>query len=436
VSYGGVLIWILGLIGVAAILFTIAPRIRHEKSHCYPVSVFCSASSGWPSKEHADFEAVPILEYIPIKDHPLHIIGKIQRLDFHDVLKRFRTYCRGCDVFSLWRNNRYSSWQPFFRRRDGDIFGIGADASVNPRPYAIARCLAPVFYVKLPFKQGQWGTITGSTIRDFHACLIDTQIGSQLLFGCLLGQRIGLVGSSYRILGGLRLSSDCDQGSRRKNPLAAHFNRLLFDKENREDADNYTAEPNQSQCEIDPKRGFIVTILGWGRDDPYISVNVLLMFGLEGWAVVLFCGNRRSRAGWLIAFGGLLCLVRLGVSLHREDEEKEREYCQQLQHNGVIVPQKYLDFPQLLGYIYSSEASMANILSTDKKIAVIGALAEGSSIRSIERITGVHRDTIMRLGVKVGQGCTALMDTKMRNLPASGWRWMRFGALSARKSVM
>ena len=59
---------------------------------------------------------------------------------------------------------------------------------------------------------------------------------------------------------------------------------------------------------------------------------------------------------------------------------------------------------------------MANALSTDKKIAVIGALAEGSSIRSIERITGVHRDTIMRLGVKVGEGCTALMDTKMRNL--------------------
>jgi hypothetical protein len=55
---------------------------------------------------------------------------------------------------------------------------------------------------------------------------------------------------------------------------------------------------------------------------------------------------------------------------------------------------------------------MANMLSADKKIAVIGALAEGSSIRSIERIIGVHRDTIMRLGVKVGQGCTALMDQK------------------------
>jgi hypothetical protein len=60
---------------------------------------------------------------------------------------------------------------------------------------------------------------------------------------------------------------------------------------------------------------------------------------------------------------------------------------------------------------------MANVLNTDKKIAVIVALAEGSSIRSIERITGVHRDTIMRLGVKVGQGCTRMMDETMVDLP-------------------
>jgi IS1 family transposase len=59
---------------------------------------------------------------------------------------------------------------------------------------------------------------------------------------------------------------------------------------------------------------------------------------------------------------------------------------------------------------------MANVLNTDKQIAIIGALTEGSSIRSIERMTGVHRDTIMRLGVKVGKGCTSLMDMKMRDL--------------------
>jgi IS1 family transposase len=59
---------------------------------------------------------------------------------------------------------------------------------------------------------------------------------------------------------------------------------------------------------------------------------------------------------------------------------------------------------------------MANVLQIDKKIAVIGALAEGSSIRSIERLTGIHRDTIMRLGVRVGQGCEMLLDSKMQDL--------------------
>ncbi|MGA3172443.1 MAG: IS1 family transposase [Chthoniobacteraceae bacterium] len=59
---------------------------------------------------------------------------------------------------------------------------------------------------------------------------------------------------------------------------------------------------------------------------------------------------------------------------------------------------------------------MSNILSPEKQTAVISALAEGNSIRSIERMTGIHRDTIMRLGVRVGDGCAAVMDATMRNL--------------------
>ena len=31
-------------------------------------------------------------------------------------------------------------------------------------------------------------------------------------------------------------------------------------------------------------------------------------------------------------------------------------------------------------------------------------------------MTGIHRDTIMRLGVRVGQGCAGLLDQKMRKL--------------------
>jgi IS1 family transposase len=59
---------------------------------------------------------------------------------------------------------------------------------------------------------------------------------------------------------------------------------------------------------------------------------------------------------------------------------------------------------------------MANVLPKDKQIAVISALAEGCSIRAISRITGIHQDTICRLGVRIGQGCAALLDQKMRDL--------------------
>src|ERR1035438_605816 len=59
---------------------------------------------------------------------------------------------------------------------------------------------------------------------------------------------------------------------------------------------------------------------------------------------------------------------------------------------------------------------MANELKPEKKIMAVAMLAEGNSIRSIERMTGVHRDTIMRLGVRIGEGCKRIMDEKLRNL--------------------
>ncbi|HEY3901964.1 MAG TPA: hypothetical protein VGM54_25345 [Chthoniobacter sp.] len=59
---------------------------------------------------------------------------------------------------------------------------------------------------------------------------------------------------------------------------------------------------------------------------------------------------------------------------------------------------------------------MANNLPIEKQIAVIGALSEGQSIRAIERLTGIHQDTICRLGVRVGTACAKIMDEKMRGL--------------------
>lgn len=57
-----------------------------------------------------------------------------------------------------------------------------------------------------------------------------------------------------------------------------------------------------------------------------------------------------------------------------------------------------------------------NTLHRDKQIEIIAALTEGCSIRSVERLTSVHRDTIMRLGARVGQGCARLHDYRMVGL--------------------
>src|SRR5208282_3555201 len=71
-------------------------------------------------------------------------------------------------------------------------------------------------------------------------------------------------------------------------------------------------------------------------------------------------------------------------------------------------------------YVSISAINMADMemsnLSRDQQIQAISALTEGVSIRATERLTGVHRDTIMRLGVRVGQGCAAVHDSLMRGL--------------------
>src|SRR3989304_10000685 len=59
---------------------------------------------------------------------------------------------------------------------------------------------------------------------------------------------------------------------------------------------------------------------------------------------------------------------------------------------------------------------MSNILKDEKQEQVIRGLLEGSSIRSVERMTGVHRDTIIRLMVRAGEGSKTLLNERMRGL--------------------
>lgn len=59
---------------------------------------------------------------------------------------------------------------------------------------------------------------------------------------------------------------------------------------------------------------------------------------------------------------------------------------------------------------------MSYYLSSDKRKTVIAMLCEGMGIRPIERVTSVHRDTIMRLGRDVGEGYSRLHDRLFVNL--------------------
>jgi IS1 family transposase len=57
-------------------------------------------------------------------------------------------------------------------------------------------------------------------------------------------------------------------------------------------------------------------------------------------------------------------------------------------------------------------------LSLNQQCDVIAHICEGNSIRSTERLTGHHRNTIMRLCVAVGEGCNALHGTLVNNIHA------------------
>jgi IS1 family transposase len=59
-----------------------------------------------------------------------------------------------------------------------------------------------------------------------------------------------------------------------------------------------------------------------------------------------------------------------------------------------------------------------NTLSNDQKTTAIRALIEGNGIRSTERMTGIHRDTIMRLLVRTGESCVRFMDEHIKNVQA------------------
>src|SRR5437660_4075052 len=59
---------------------------------------------------------------------------------------------------------------------------------------------------------------------------------------------------------------------------------------------------------------------------------------------------------------------------------------------------------------------MGNHLNKSQEVQVIGGFAEGSSLRALTRMTGIHRSAVARVALNVGHGCARLLDEKMRDL--------------------
>jgi IS1 family transposase len=59
---------------------------------------------------------------------------------------------------------------------------------------------------------------------------------------------------------------------------------------------------------------------------------------------------------------------------------------------------------------------MPYVLAREKQLQTLHMLVEGNSLRSIQRLIGVHRDTVARLMVRVGRSLYDFLDARMRNL--------------------
>ena len=59
---------------------------------------------------------------------------------------------------------------------------------------------------------------------------------------------------------------------------------------------------------------------------------------------------------------------------------------------------------------------MANHLPIQKKTLILQSLVEGNSIRSISRLTGANKNTIIKLLVDAGQRAEEILDSQMMNL--------------------
>jgi IS1 family transposase len=207
-------------------------------------------------------------------------------------------------------------------------------------------------------------------------------------------------------------------------PLACDYSvGLRSNNSQRPNGDEHACDSNEAQNDVrEIFRRNESGEIGWR----FAGILVGLIGGISLLCYVEFIYvnriNGNSAVCWSLRLGGGL-LVSIGffsglLPIYWDYDATYGCENEHASHRIDTVTQKLLTLPYFCNTVIAiGRANMANVLSIDKQVAIVSALAEGSSIRAIERMTGVHRDTIMRLGVRIGQGCAGLLDCKMRALP-------------------
>src|SRR5664279_6367598 len=66
----------------------------------------------------------------------------------------------------------------------------------------------------------------------------------------------------------------------------------------------------------------------------------------------------------------------------------------------------------------SSDTRGMNKLPLETRVQILSMLSEGSSMRSVSRITGVSINTVSKLLIDAGTACAAFHDVMVRKVPA------------------
>jgi IS1 family transposase len=369
-KWGGVLIWI--VVSICFVPFRVVAEGCEHPPFIVPV---ISQRAGGATDNLLKSDEVLVLEDVLVRKVAYQAENKIRSVEFlHGVVHSLprQTSEFGKDVVIAACAENTNRLARVFWWSSGCWDGVWRETDLISSLQSVRRGLPAVVQLQGRFQDT---VVIEKRLRVTHG-----QISSQLPFCSVFLQTKRFIGPFNSILGRLRGFSSFSG---------------LFGNRQKGQNDRPCCRP------VWPSKEAVPT---WG-----VPFGIFYVF--LGMLFVRFSGDCA-----ITKLGGFLCAFLGGAFILTGYEEcKPAKYDNSqdiLWHSGEIVTQKHLTSENYRNTLIL----MANVLNTDKQIAVISALAEGSSIRSIERITGVHRDTVMRLGVKIGQGCTALMDAKMRDL--------------------